>query len=86
MLNIYEIIGLLAALFTTAAFVPQVYKTYKIKSAADISLTMYLVLFAGLVCWLVYGIYLNSLPMILANSVTGVLALMVIYFKITYKK
>ena len=82
----FEIVGLVAAVLTTGAFVPQVYKTWKIKSADDISLTMYLVLFVGLILWLIYGIHLNSLPMILANSVTGILALIVLFFKLTYKK
>ena len=81
-----EIVGLVAAVLTTGAFVPQVYKTWKIKSADDISLTMYLVLFVGLILWLIYGIHLNSLPMILANSITGILALIVLFFKLTYKK
>ena len=81
-----EIVGLVAAVLTTGAFVPQVYKTWKIKSADDISLTMYLVLFVGLILWLIYGVHLNSLPMILANSITGILALIVLFFKLTYKK
>lgn len=85
MTNIYEIIGLVAAILTTAAFVPQVYKTWKTKSVDDISLTMYSVLFMGLILWLVYGISINSLPIIIANSVTGILVLMVIAFKFKYK-
>ena len=85
-MDIYEIIGLAAAILTTGAFVPQVYKTWKIKSADDISLTMYLVLFIGLVLWLIYGIHLNSFPMILANSITGILALIVLFFKWRYNK
>ncbi len=84
-IDTYEIIGLLAAILTTAAFVPQVYKTWKTKSVEDISLTMYTVLFIGLVLWLAYGISLNSLPIIIANSVTGILVLMVIVFKFRYK-
>ena len=85
-MDVYEIIGLLAAILTTGSFVPQVYKTWKMKSADDISLTMYLVLFIGLVLWLIYGIHLNSIPMILANSVTGILALIVLFFKWRYNK
>ncbi len=84
-MDIYEIIGLVAAFLTTGAFVPQVYKTWKTKSTDDISLTMYSILFIGLMLWLAYGISLNSLPMILANSFTGVLVLMVIVFKFRYK-
>lgn len=86
MVDIYEIIGLLAALLTTASFVPQVYKTWKTKSADSLSLTMYLVFFVGILLWLVYGIHLNSLSMIIANTITGVLAILLIIFKLKYKK
>lgn len=85
MIDNYEIIGLLAAVFTTASFVPQVYKTWKSKSADSLSLTMYLVFFVGIILWLIYGIHLNSLSMIIANSITSVLALLLIIFKLRYK-
>ncbi len=81
-----EIIGLIAAALTTAAFVPQVYKTWKTKSADELSLTMYLVFFTGIMLWIAYGILLNSLSIILANIVTGILVLVLIYFKWRYKK
>ena len=81
-----EIVGLVAAALTTAAFVPQVYKTWKTKSADELSLTMYLVFFTGIMLWLAYGILLNSLSIILANIVTGILVLVLIYFKWRYKK
>ena len=80
-----EIIGLAAATLTTAAFVPQVYKTWKTKSVDELSLTMYLVFFTGIVLWLIYGIYIHSLSIILANTITGLLVLLLIYFKLKYK-
>jgi len=80
-----EIIGLIAASLTTAAFVPQVYKTWKTKLVDELSLTMYLVFFTGIVLWLIYGILINSLSIILANTITGLLVLLLIYFKIKYK-
>ena len=85
MIDNYEIMGLIAALLTTASFVPQVYKTWKSKSADSLSLTMYIVFFIGVILWLLYGIHLNSLAMIIANSITAVLALMLIVFKFRYK-
>ena len=85
MIDNYEIMGLIAALLTTASFVPQVYKTWKSKSADSLSLTMYIVFFIGVLLWLLYGIHLNSLAMIIANSITAVLALMLIFFKFRYK-
>ena len=83
--DIYEILGFIAAIITTASFVPQVYKTWKSKSVESLSLTMYIAFFIGIVLWLIYGIHLNSLPMILANSITSVLALLLIIFKLRYK-
>ncbi|MEX1384015.1 SemiSWEET family sugar transporter [Lutibacter sp.] len=85
MIDSYEIIGLIAAVLTTAAFVPQVYKTWKTKSAGNISLTMYIAMFIGILLWLVYGIHLKSLAMILANSVTAILTLIILIFKLRYK-
>ena len=85
MIDKYEIIGLIAAVLTTSAFIPQVYKTWKTKSAGSISLTMYLAMFVGILLWLVYGIHLESLAMILANSITAILTLIIIGFKLKYK-
>ncbi|MDP2068468.1 MAG: SemiSWEET transporter [Lutibacter sp.] len=85
MIDSNEIIGLIAGILTTAAFVPQVYKTWKSKSAESLSLTMYLVFFVGIILWLIYGISINSLAMIFANAVTGFLVLLLIFFKLRYK-
>ena len=85
MIDNFEIIGLIAAVLTTSAYLPQVYKTWKTKSAGNISLTMYLAMFVGILLWLVYGIHLNSFAMILANSVTAILTLIIIGFKLKYK-
>lgn len=86
MIDTYEIIGLIAAVLTTSAYVPQVIKTWKIKSADDLSLTMYIAMFIGIILWLLYGIHLNSLAMILANSITAMLTFLLIVFKLRYKR
>jgi MtN3 and saliva related transmembrane protein len=80
-----EILGLVAATLTTGAFVPQVYKTWKNKSVKDISLSMYTVLLMGLLLWIVYGFYINSLPIIAANIITATLSVLIIIMKIKYK-
>ncbi|MBP6410819.1 MAG: SemiSWEET transporter [Pseudarcicella sp.] len=81
-----EIIGYLAAILTTVAFVPQVWKIYSTKSAKDVSISMFLLFTLGVSLWLVYG-FMNSVwPMIFANSITLVLAGMIIYFKFKYKE
>jgi len=80
-----EILGLIAAVFTTSSFFPQVYKAWKEKSTKDISLTMYIAFFIGIVLWLIYGYYINSLSMIIANIVTLILVIIVIILKLKYK-
>jgi MtN3 and saliva related transmembrane protein len=86
MIDIYEIIGLVAAVLTTTSFIPQVVKTWKTKSAGNLSLTMYIAMFTGIVLWLIYGIHLGSLAMILANAVTAILTLIIIIFKLRYEQ
>ena len=78
----HEIIGIIAASLTTSGFIPQVYKIYKEKNAKGVSLTMYLILFVGVLLWLVYGILIGSLSIIIANGVTALLQLCVIIFKL----
>ena len=85
MIDSFEIIGLIAAVLTTSAYVPQAYKAWKTKSAGSVSLSMYLIMLVGITLWLVYGIHLNSISMILANSATIVLTLIIIIFKLKYK-
>ena len=78
----YESIGIIAAILTTSAFIPQVYKIYKEKKAQGVSLSMYLIMFVGVLLWLVYGILIGSIAIIVANSVTAILQLFVIIFKL----
>ena len=78
----YESIGIVAAILTTSAFIPQVYKIYKEKKAQGVSLLMYLIMFVGVLLWLVYGVLIGSIAIIVANSVTAVLQLFVIIFKL----
>ena len=80
-----EIIGLIAAVLTTFSFMPQVYKIWKLKSSDGVSLSMYLFMFTGVVMWFFYGILIDSIAVISANLVAGVLQLIIIYFKLKLK-
>jgi len=84
-MELTELIGLVAATLTTAAFLPQVYKTWIHKSTRDISLVMYLVLLTGTVLWLIYGVRIGSFPIILANSITAFLLFLMLLMKLKYK-
>ena len=78
-------LGLLAAFCTTIAFVPQAVKTWRTRSAADISLWMFAVMIAGVVLWLIYGWSVGDIPLIVANVVTLLLTSTILYFKIIYR-
>jgi MtN3 and saliva related transmembrane protein len=73
MIDQNEIIGLIAAVCTTFAFIPQVMKVWKTKQTKDLSLRMYSIMFIGILLWLVYGIRIDSLSIILANVITATL-------------
>lgn len=68
-----EWIGLIAAVLTTSAFIPQVYKTWKTRNVQGLSLVMYVIFLAGLLLWLFYGLAIGSPGIIFANAVTSLL-------------
>ena len=78
--------GLAAGLLTTTAFIPQVWKIYRTKSGKDISGRMFSLFSVGIVLWLIYGVFLKSLPLILSNAVTLVLSLTIMALKLRYSK
>ena len=84
--NYVDLFGFLAALLTTIAFLPQVYKTWGIKSADDVSLTMLILFITGLICWIIYGLNIGSIPIVLANVITFILNFSILILKITYTK
>jgi MtN3 and saliva related transmembrane protein len=63
-----EVIGLAAAFLTTAAYVPQVVRIWKTRSAHDISWWMFGIMTLGALLWLVYGLRLPSRPVAAANA------------------
>lgn len=86
MIDQNEIIGLIAAVCTTFAFVPQVMKVWKTKQTKDLSLRMYSIMFIGIILWLVYGIRIDSLSIIMANVVTATLVGTILVFIIKGKQ
>ena len=79
-----DLIGSLASTLTTVAFVPQVWRAWKTRSARDLSLPMYLIFTTGVVLWFVYGLLLGAVPIIVGNAVTLVLAGAVLAMKLKF--
>ena len=80
-----ELIGYTAATLTTAAFLPQLLMVMKTKSTRDISLGMFLMFSIGVFCWLIYGLMIQSVPVVAANTVVFVLATVILGYKLRYK-
>lgn len=84
-LDLNEAIGFGAAILTTIAFLPQVYKTWRTKDVSSLSLPMLILFFIGIVLWLIYGFLKESPSMIFTNSITVISSLLLLYFKLKYK-
>ena len=81
-----DVLGLIAGALTTLAFVPQVLSTWRSRSVDDLSLGMLIIFTLGIALWLIYGLWLGALPLILANSITLVLAGMLLFFKLYFSR
>ena len=79
-----EWIGYAAAVLTTVSFIPQAIMTIRTRDTRGISRGMYVIFTIGVAFWLVYGIAMDSGPMILANTVTLGLAVTILALKIRY--
>lgn len=77
-----EILGLIAAFFTTASFLPQAILTIKTRNTESLSFSMYTLFTVGLLLWLVYGIQKQDYAIIFANSITLLLSSTILGFKI----
>ena len=84
-MKITTVIGLIAATITTLSFIPQVVRIWKLKETRDISLLMFVILGIGIFLWIIYGFLLRDLPLILANSITFIFVLVILFFKFKYK-
>lgn len=77
--------GTIAAILTTASFLPQAIKTIKTKDTQGISTGMYSMFVVGVFLWIIYGIQKEDMPIIIANIITFILASIILGFKIFVK-
>ena len=81
-----NVIGFVAAFCTTTAFVPQLARVIRLRSARDISLPTFLLFSIGVMLWLLYGIYDHSTPVVASNSATLVLTVSILVLKVRYDR
>ena len=80
-----DLIGYLAAILTTVAFVPQALTSWRTRDLSRVSLPMYSIFTAGVAMWLAYGVMLASWPIIVANAVTLALSGAVLVLKVRHR-
>ena len=80
-----DIIGLIGAFLSGVTFFPQVYRTWKLKSARDLSLSMILIILLSNITWLIYAFNKQDIAIISANFFVGSCALTILYFKLKFK-
>jgi len=78
------LVGFVAGTLTTVAYVPQVIRSWKLKETKDISLSMLVLYAVGVSLWLVYGIWMDALPIIAANGISLILILVLLGIKLRY--
>lgn len=81
-----DLLGGCAAFLTTAAFLPQAIHSLRTRDLSGISLSMYSMFSLGVLLWLVYGVMINSLPIIIANAITLVLSLIILGMKLVARR
>ncbi len=79
-----ELLGYIAACFTTGSFIPQAVKVIRTGETKAISFWMYFIFITGVCLWLAYGFFINSKPIVIANIV--LLPLLVVIFIMKIKK
>jgi len=79
------LVGYIAGILTTIAFVPQVARAWKLKETRDLSLAMLILFGAGVLLWILYGFWAGSFPVIAANMATFALILVLLWLKMRYK-
>ena len=83
--SIATIIGLAAAFCTTVSYIPQLKKCWDTGEAGDLSLKMFSILAAGIALWVAYGVLQGDMVIVLANSVSFLLLMGILAFKLREK-
>ncbi len=84
-MNTTDIIGYFSAFLTTFAFVPQALHSWSTRDLSGVSLPMYSIFSTGVAGWVIYGLSIASWPIVIANTITFVLACVVLWLKLKHR-
>ncbi|MDR1928682.1 MAG: hypothetical protein LBQ07_01180 [Endomicrobium sp.] len=85
-MNHLELLGFIAGFFGVIALIPQIYKTWKLKSAKDISIQMFIIHAISNSFWIAYGLVFSKQAIYIANTIILTFAIIQIVLKIKYNK
>lgn len=85
-MNWTQVIGLFAGICTSSSLLPQLIKTIKEKKAEDISKGMLFILMVGVGTWVVYGVLREDMPIILTNSFSMLLNIIMLFLRFKYSR
>ncbi|MDD1770214.1 MAG: SemiSWEET transporter [Methanomassiliicoccales archaeon] len=80
----WMVLGIVAGFLTTVGFVPQLVRGFQTKHMEDVSLLMPIILAAGMMLWLLYGLTLNNIPIVVWNAIATALNVGIIFLKLKY--
>ena len=83
-MNWITVMGFIAGMCTTSAFLPQVVKIFRTRKTEDISLFMYIILTTGILLWVIYGSLIGDIPLVLANGITFIFASSILVLKLRH--
>lgn len=84
-MEIITVIGLVAAVCTTSAWLPQIIKSYRFKATKDISIGLTILFLLGFILWLIYGVMKKDIVIILANTIAFIFSFFLLVLKLKYK-
>lgn len=84
-MSFINILGIIAAIFTTSSLIPQLIQIIKTKSTKGVSFSMFALFLGGLFFWLIYGILIKSFPIIISNVTSMIIDIIILVYKFKYK-
>ena len=80
-----DILGYAACAVTALTFLPQVIKTWKEKSAKNVSLMMFVIAFINEVMWIAYGALRNDMVIVITNVIMIIMCSIMLSLKLRYR-
>lgn len=83
-MNWQEILGILGGLLGNVGIIPQIVRLFRYKTAYEISLPFVYLWISSTLCWLTYGLLFGLFSLIMWNSITLVLASLILFAKLKW--